>query len=1161
MLMADIRYVSCRCPDSAESLGWSYSTDDLYCPGCGFPVSRLVSDNQFPSRSGNSPLWVYPGGNDARFVVPLLLEFADSERQIRNRRPRINFAEASVADNRYFHATETDLALDIGREQASADALQCRLLPATSNKEFRLPDSGIEYRVDGLEGDCSERSLVFRAGNRPSVRIELSGAEIESDVQTGGFTVSVSEKLKVTLHVHAIDAPILVEKTVDREVVTCRLDNFSSEHTQVQFILLTPLEAGKIITPGTPWTGQAEFDTSTLTEGQSVTLKVPVKSHVTRTNRGDWQIKVVRVDKGGLEITPDPLTIPVMYFGEHLSNAITDRVQNPEGSNSANSPLVVGRVFVKNRGKSSVTLGEITTLSAADWIKAAWSRDGAQGSKRAHTDSQLELASEERGEIYISIDLRNISTDQLEEGRSLSATLRFKESGNPEVHQTRIVINQIKPREPSPFPLCIDFGNTSSFAAIRNPNNIDTPWLKGEVIAAHDRSSPDFFPTALFIHRVSKKHILDSEYEIGSAAITEMEKRTSSNSGYGAFVRDLKRWIGSEEHAKSVIDLHGNHQVYDVKSLIIMYLARLIERAEAILRRYNIEELCVSHPSKYSMARREAFCEILDNLCKEVTQNRQIPLRLVSDDNVDEAKNRDIDEANAVAVGAVFDDEIRNTLYTIVSPKRSSFTIASFDLGGGSLDTALIRFDVRKGLIATPRYTTKYLGIGGNDEFGGDDVTFVVFELLKQRIKRALERAGLPADTCLSCIPSPIEKDREDPERRRNYEVLWDVAERIKIFRCTNPNPDHASPIPNHPKGDGQSGILVPINTTTLAPKTNTNDINSVADNTDSTAAASGKGHQPDYQPSNSPDDQLKVLRHFVHTRLVNDLVLDPSPGGSLSTDPRCTDAIMQLVKSYEFLVDLDEIYSYEVNDDLSGTLDSWTVRGRLSECIDEIVKFADANDETIDLVIRCGSGSQLPLVEQMFRKRRDTDQIPALRNAKILPKQPDQNSKRRVAHGLVQFLEATRQVRHKFAQSSDYASSAFALGNYEDIRSGVIKLIPNCASVDAKDTWYSPRSVITLEDGVQVENLMTLDDLGSFANEIVLYRIDRGRSPKKHGWFDVTQPPADSAGGEGLALSNQQIESIDPNAAVRIAGSERHFELKLETEDACLGIWKIIFD
>ena len=1160
MLMADIRYVSCRCPDSSESLGWSYSTDDLYCPGCGFPVSRLVSENQFPSRSGHSPLWVYPSGNDARFEVPLFLEFADSERQVRSRRPRIDFAEATNADDRYFQAAETEPELDLGCESDSSDALLCRLVPATTSEAFRLPESGIEYRVDGLEGDCSERSLVFRAGNRPSVRIELSGTAIESDVQAGCFTVAVSDKLKVNLHIYAIDAPIVVKKRIDRDVVTCRLDSSASEHTQVQFTLLTPLEAGERITPGKPWTGEAEFDTSEITEGQTVTLKVPVEAHVTRPNRGDWQIKVVRIDKGGLEITPDPLTVPVMFFGEHRSNAINDRTQNPEGPDAADGPLVIGRVFVKNRGKVPVTLGEISTLSGADWIKAAWSQDVAQGSERPRTESQLELASEERGEIYISIDLRSVSDDQLEEGRSLSATLQFKESEHSVLHQTRVVVNQVRPRERSPFPLCIDFGNTSSFAAIRNPENVDTPWLRGEIIPAHDLSRPDFFPTALFIHRNSKKHILDSEYDIGSAAITEMEKYTASDSRYGAFVNDLKRWVGSPEHAKSVIDPHGNHQAYDVKSLIIMYLWRLIERAEAILRRYNIEELCVSHPSKYSLARREAFSEILEELCTEVTRVRQTPLRLVRDEKIDEAKCRDIDEANAVAVGAVFDDDIRDTLYTMVSPHRSSFTIASFDLGGGSLDTALIQFDVRKGLIATPRYTTKYLGIGGNDAFGGDHVTFVVFELLKQRIRHALQIAGLPAEDCLSCIPSPLGKDREDPERRRNYDVLWDVAERIKIFRCTYH--DHRLQMFEDSKGDAQSTTSVPTNTTTFAStRSNVNDVNYVADNADSTQQAFDDYRQPDCQLSDSPDDQLNILRRFVHTRLVNDLVLDPSAGGSLSRDQQCVDVVMQLVESDGYLIPLNDIYWHEVSDDLSGALDSWTVHGRLTECIQELVEFADTNGTSIDLIIRCGSGSQLPLVEQLFRQLRDTDRLPALRNAKILPEQPIQNSKCRVAHGLVRFLEATRQVRHRFAQSSDYASSAFALGTYESIRSGVIQLIPNCAPVDALDAWHTPRSVITREDGVRVENIMTLADLGSFANEIVLYRIDGGRPPKKHGWFDVTQAPADFAGGTGHPLNDKMIESLDPTAAVRIAGSERHFELKLETEDACLGIWKIILD
>ena len=1150
--MSDARYITCKCPGSSRNSGWSYSTDDLFCPGCGFPVSRLVSVSQFPPDSGKGPLWLYPGGASDRFDLSLRLEFADSERRVRRRRPQINFDNATVTDSRFSLAVGTASEENLDSQYEDSRALTCQLVPSKSQgSSAGLPESGIECRLDGLDGDCRERFLAIRLGNKPAVRIELVGDAIEPHPQGDGFIVAASDNLNVELHVHAIDAPIVVKKRVDRQSVTCRLDDSASEHTQVQFILKTPLEAGEIITPGTPWKGKAEFDTSALIEGQCVKLKVPVETHVARPNRGDWQIKIVRVEKVGLEISPNPLIVPVMYFGEHRSNAIHDRTQNPEGPKATDGPPVVGRVFVKNRGKTPVTLAEITLPPSATWIKAAWSRDVAEGSKRPRTESQLELASQERGEIYISVDLRKITKDQLEDGGSLLATLQFWESENPEPHQTQIVINRVKEREPCPFPLCIDFGNTSSFAAIRNPNNkSDTPWLREDIVAAHDLSKPESFPTALFIHRISMTNVLDSEYEIGSAATAEMEKYSESNNSYGAFVSDLKRWIGDSEHAKPVIDLHGNHRSFDVKSLIIMYLWRIIERAEAILRRYTIQGICVSHPSKYSLKRREAFSMILESLCDEVTRARQIPLSLVRDEKADPARYQDIDEANAVAVGSVFDDETRDTLRKMVSPERSSFTIASFDLGGGSLDTALIQFEVRKGLIAVPRYTTSYLGIGGDDAFGGDHVTFVVFDLLKKRIWHALNTAGLPADSCLSCIPSPLGKDGQDPERRRNYDVLWDVAEHVKIYRCTHPDDDSRV----------SGGLPRDEDPETPTPSTTTyHDSNFSDGNTNISPPVAEGDQQPIGQRSDDANDSLNALRLFVHTRLVNDLVLDPNPGGGLTSDKKCVDVVKKLVESDGYLIPLNEIYEHEVNDDLSGGQELWTVRSRLEECIQELVDFAESNETVIDLVIRCGSGSQLPLVEEIFRRLRDKDRLPTLQEAKILPEWPSQNSKFRVAHGLVRFLDAAGEALHRFARSSDYTSSAFAIGPALSVASGDIDQIPNCAPVNSPETWYAPRSQATRNNKVQTD--LTLADLGLHANDIAMYRIDRGHPPVKHGSFDVTQPPDDPAGGLGEPLNNEIIEQMDPIGAVRLVGSERNIELKIDAETGCLGIWRIILD
>lgn len=1092
--MTEQRYVACRCVRGSDRTGWSYSKDDLFCPGCGTSIARLVSENQYPPNSGIGPLWVYPvpGSSELRFEVPIYLEFADLQRCVRRRPPRMDVQHAVSTDVQYFGSAVTISDTSTTDPDASNRPLTISLTPRDSVMEAALPAEGVEFRLRKLSGDFSERELHFRIGNTPSVRIEIVGPSIESDPQKGGFVVTASDKLDVKLRVHAIDAPIIIRTEVNRHSPRCKLiqDGATVEHLHVQFELKDTLEAGTEIRPGRPWSGDAHLDTSSVVEGQQISLTVPIEAHVARISRKDWKVEITRIDKGGLKIRPNPLVIPVMFFGECRSNAMNDRTENPEGPDATGDPPVIGRIFVTNLGKATVILDDVASTPKVQWLTTGWSKDVLEGSKRPRSESQIELAPNERGEIYIRIDLREILPQQLNADGSLSAVLNFVESQNPEPHAVQVVVSKVMLRRPCPVPLCIDFGNTNSYAAIRNPDSrsLETPWLRDELIAVHDVSCPERFPTALFFSHVDENS-LAAEYEIGTLATTEAEK-------HGSLVTDLKRWIGYSNHRKTVMSPHGDHQHYSVQTLIVLYLKRVVERAEAILRRFSIHQICVSHPSKYTMKRREAFFAVIDQLCEVVTQERGSELRQVfsgTDDAVYKTDHRDtprgIDEANAVAVGAVFDSDVQDWLRQLVTPERPYFTVASFDLGGGSLDTAIIRFQVRKGQMDLPRYTTEYLQIGGHDGFGGDHVTLVVFEILRQRIRESLDRAGLPARECLSCIPSPHRKDSADTERRRNYEVLWRVSERIKIHQCMHP--------------DG-----------------------------------------------NTEGNELAGLQHFVRSQLVHDLVLAPTPGGKFTPDTKVQDVLKSFVDSEAYLIPLDSIYRHPMQLDLLGDQEEWTVCGRILQCAEELREFAESKDTAIDLIVRCGAGSRLPLVDEILLKE--------LPNSKIVPDKSSADSKFLVAHGLVRFLDAIRG-RHRFARSSDYTSSAFAMGTLENVRTGRIRLIPNCAPVNAPDQWYFPTSVSIDSEEPSMARRLKLDDLHLFAHEVLVYRIDRGRIPAIHGWFDLTREPDAAEGGPGEPLTEDLIEELDPQASVRLTGSENQIELKLSTDSGCLGVWRMI--
>lgn len=1108
--MAEEDYIKCNCLGTTERNGWSYSTDDLFCPGCGMKIASLVSERQYPRNSGSGELWVYPksGGDQPRFEASLLLEYADAERIIRRRTPRLDLKQA-YGESRYF---DSEVELIPPESGDNKEPITLRLQPRPNDDgNYSLPDDGVTFRLQGIFGDFSEKELVFLIGDRPSIRIELTGPDIGtvSGSEDEGPVVTKGGELSVLLQISAVDAPVILDQSISQREISCKVirnDSTLPDEIQDRLTLRETVAAGTRLVPSEPpLRREATLNTGDLLEGDIITIRVPVFAHGARISRSDWSFSLTRVDKGKLEFDPlNQLMQPVMFIGEFRSNAVNDLTENPEGPKARDGePPVIRRVYVTNRGKDTITLGIPRRDESAEWLKVRWSKDVIEGSKRPQNERVI-LAPEERAEIYIGIDLRQMRLQDIPDG-SLKTDLTFTNLDTDELHNYTVVVNEVRERTECPKPLCVDFGNTSSFAAIANPyagsRNEFAPWLAGEVLAVHDQCEPERFATALFFNVVSET-VSESEYTIGPQAVDAAQQND-----HGALVTDLKRWIGDSEREKPVFTPYGKHSSYTVRSLMILYLWRILQRAEAILREFTITEICVSHPSKFHLDRREEFFDIIDEFCRFVTEQRGIPLRQKFADAANDPPRKEIqtdnepsdsspavrvrrgvDEANAVAVGAVFDDDIRQHLRRIVSKERQYFTVASFDLGGGSLDTALIRFNVRRGRMINPVYQTDYLGIGGHDGFGGDHITYTVCDILRDRIFSELEKAGLNAKQCLKCIPDPHLKDFSDVRRSRNYEVLWTLAEEVKIF-----------------------------------------------------------------QSSGDPSDHAKQKLQILGSQFSSDLVLSPDPAGTPTVNEQVQDVLRQWAEADGFLVPLEEIYSHSMTTDLIGETEPWTVRDRIVDCIDELIEFANRQKTTIDLVVRCGKGSRIPLVDEMLAGH---DQLKAW-NANIVPDASDTQAKFLVAHGLVRFIEEGRR-RHTFRRSSDYTSSSFVIGSMNAVRNGEVELIPNCTAVD-DPKWHWPRTV-PLHSGEEPEDQM-LADLGMSADHITVYRVDRGRRPVEHGWFDLTRQPDIAEGGRNAPLNDDLIDELDPLATVRVNGSENVLEMKVETESEVLGIWRMRSD
>jgi hypothetical protein len=1024
--------VECRCCNRPEAL-WSYCTDDFFCPRCGKDVTRLTSENRHPDPA-TGEIWVYPRKveNDEPFAFPLKLEYADRERRIQERDPDINVDKCDIDPNAYFKQ-----ALQIPER---GKKFLVWLTPSQDDVHQSLPDAGVSLRIPRLVGNFGDTGISLRIGKKPSVDVDITGKGIETVIESEKsgtneralkkrFRITNSGKLELKLSIKALTAPIMVTKLLDAFEWRA-IDDTDAIAGSISFTLENSLKAGTMISPDSPWETNVTLDTTQFSiPGQKAESNQ--KLFFLGRPRIQVSLQLERIDKGGLDIKP--LTIEEMFLGEVRSNAPSRRLINPEDPTARHYKPVIGKLYVRNMGNSAATLERPTTKiqESFDWIRVNWSRDVDDGSKQPRADGKLELDADERGEIEVQIDLRNVTESQLGGLESLIAEILVRNRGEEESFETKVIVSHVQPRTKAPAPLTIDFGNTSSYAAMWNPKD-QTNRSSDSIIPVHNLRTPESFPTALFF-REAGDDPYSATYDIGNVAIFEGEKQ-SKNGKYGALVTDLKRWIGHSKHAKNVIDSEDNNPVrYKIRDLIVLYLMRIIENAESILRRYKITEICVSHPAKFTLQRRNLFHAIIDHLCDTVNKTRTAEFKLTRIE-------QDIDEANAVAVGSVFDRATEDILFDIVTPERPDFVVASFDMGGGSLDTALIRFHVRDGEIELAQYRTEYLGIGGHPAFGGDNVTLAVMELLKKRIRDAINGAGISGDQCLKCIPNPTDKDQADAQRRHNYSVLWEVSEAIKVYQCRS----------------------------------------------------------VDQAPTS--EEAMDFAKH-IQLRLVHELVLDPNAAGTLQHDSNVEAAIKKLIDDGLFLINLEDIYAYEIEHDLSSSEDVYTVQQRIEHSVSELKQFAAKNEVQIDFVVFGGAGSRLPLVEKLI-----ANEIPG---ANLI--QDKTRTKFRVAHGLASFLHASSGT-HSFARSSDYTISEF--GYVEPGTGRFIPIVPNCVPVKEG----SPGHAIMTQ---RTRRLFNLDRLCDEQSRIWIHRQDQGEKQTMHGHFDLSQP--------ATCVSSRETSRIEP--------------------------------
>jgi hypothetical protein len=589
--------------------------------------------------------------------------------------------------------------------------------------------------------------------------------------------------------------------------------------------------------------------------------------------------------------------------------------------------------------------------------------------------------------------------------------------------------------------LAIDWGTTNSCASYRGSDR-DPPLA---VRFESDQQSPEQYPSDIYFKDVS-----DPENPV---FFVGFQARQFAEGHPECCLRSLKRKFQFQDEV-FVMDEHRRPHRYKIADLITLVLLRLVALAEETLGR-EVTRLGLTFPTKWLPRVRRRLKTITEEVGRRMQAQRTGEQVLVLPP--------EIDEANAVA------------LQVLTAPREAplppSFHLVAYDFGGGTVDTALLHVEFAP---ASRKLATRYLGIGGRSDFGGDDVTRAVLLLLHQRLPRALRGRTLALDAeraqMVRLLDIPLIRDGTPPSAdtdedtyrkgRKNWDVFWKAAEGIKIALCSPQVPVAAVPVDDGPR---------------LAAET------------------------PPEGPVTLPADPYA---HLVGQRIeqyytdITCRVIDP--GGS--EQMVALDALLRYLPGEEldqFRKDmnftLEEVYQVEIP---PGDGSQGGQPFRISQRVDDTIRELrwQCNEQQVEpyLIVLAGGGCGLPLVSALFNKYFGKQ----AGHADPLLEYNPAFSKQRVAHGMAGYL-----FLRQFARLDDLAHSVkvlhHALGlmqlEWENgLKPRFRTIAPVGAAVNAPGVWH--RFSFDLLDGDQ---------------RLPLFLQDWRDGPQPFGYIDFTETTA----------------------------------------------------
>lgn len=856
----------CTCPTTSDEATplWSLCDKDCFCPWCGGQIRELTSDNFFSSEDGRK-LVLYPsrmkeGKSSLEFRATLALNYHDDRHQ-----PQIETCDIPAPPENGILLTLVNRATS-HHWQAIFETAKS---PPKSSIVFRpkdgqsshikdIPDQGLEGELT-LRGDFPEENWPFLLCKSPNLVCSLKGRGVrprnkalfpegtaDSDPDASYWEITDFSLLRLSLVLEVEKAPFYVAatphgsdgdddqsirspvrfrvKVIDDNQQVKQVDEFKEHHATQGKTSLVKVE--RVLRTG-------QFVASSTRE-RRVPLIIPLQLNCSDL-KADWtlefSIEIDRagepaetlahvlhcrcVDLGKIRVDPSQLSLNCMYEGEYRSNAANEPLTNPEVA----APIeiqrelrlrpVIDTVDVNNGGSNIVTLQSVIEGGGGDWIRTGWDVDSSLVDSRIDSKdpSKLTLKKGENCRLLVELDFRNKPAQR--EPLMARIVLYDADQGNErtiELGDLSVLIQRVEERKPTDSPLFLDFGNSNSTAAVL----IKSASGMQAVRPGHDYGNSEHFPTVLLLQRIDPEEKLRSETLIGPFA-TKADEMTRGPDNASRLVSGLKQrlcGLVDEGFASEIpcVDLSNAHVWMSSTELLTLFLRDMVNRAEMLLRGERITRLVISYPSRLAPRQRREYFTAFEQACARISDERTRP-----DCKMQLEQQIKVDEANAVALGFAYTSEkrYRDLITECLQRQKNHMNVVAIDLGGGSLDIASLKFENKSRLTGVPRWKSTYLWIGGDSEFGGNNLTSAAFELLRVRLK--LIPAKLKAFdehfhgplvslemTCQKMIERVNEIPNPDDyfsgraaEKAARFLALWSAAELVKLNAITSrPTPD-----------------------------------------------------------------------------------------------------------------------------------------------------------------------------------------------------------------------------------------------------------------------------------------------------------------------------------------------------------------------------------